>query len=95
MFALAGFAEGIAALLTLLLDLYMVAIVIYALMSWFSPDPYNLFVRFIANVCEPVLGTIRSFLPRGWGVDISPMIAIVMIYLTKRLIAESLLQLGH
>jgi uncharacterized protein YggT (Ycf19 family) len=42
-----------------------------------------------------MLGVIRGFLPRGLGIDISPLIAIGIIYLTKRVIAESLLQVGR
>jgi len=95
MFAVGNLLEGMGGLLALLLDLYMLAILIYALMSWFSPNPYNPFVRFITNVSEPMLGVIRSFLPRGLGLDISPLIAIAIIYLTKKVIAESLLQWGH
>ena len=95
MFVFGNLLEGVGSLLILLLNLYMLAIVVYALMSWISPNPYNPFVRFITNVSEPILGLIRSFLPRGFGLDLSPLIAIAIIYLTKKVIAESLLQLGR
>lgn len=83
--------HGIADLLILLLNLYTIAIVIHALMSWVSPNPYNPFVRFITNICEPTLSVIRNVLPGGLGVDISPIIAIFIIYLTKRVIANMLM----
>ena len=95
MFVVASLVEGLGALLTVLLNLYMLAILIYALMSWFSPSPYNPFVRFITNVCEPTLGVIRNVLPRNIGIDISPIVAIAIIYLTKKVIADSLIQLAH
>jgi len=91
---LGSVSQGLGALLTGALNLYMLAIVIYALMSWVSPDPYNPFVRFITSLCEPMLNAIRAFVPESLGVDISPMIAIVMIYLTKRVVAQALMQTG-
>lgn len=95
MFVFGNLLEGVGSLMILVLNLYMLAIVLYALMSWISPSPYNPFVRFITNVSEPILGVIRSFLPRGLGIDVSPLIAIAIIYLTKKVIAESLLQVGR
>jgi YggT family protein len=95
MFVLGNLVEGLGALLNVLLNLYMLAVVIYALMSWVEPNPYNPFVRFLANVCEPALGVVRSVLPRGMGIDISPIVVIAIIYLTKKVIADSLLQMGH
>ncbi len=94
MFVLGNLIEGLGVLMSVLLNLYMIAIVIYALMSWFEPSPYNPFVRFVTSVCEPTLSALRSFLPRGLGVDISPLVAIAIIYLTRRVVAESLVQLG-
>jgi YggT family protein len=95
MFVLGNLLEGVGSLLILVLNLYMLAIFIYAVMSWVSPNPYNPFVRFVTNVSEPVLGVIRGFLPRGLGVDLSPLIAIGIIYLTRKVVAESLLQMGR
>lgn len=95
MFVLGNLLEGLGGLLSVLLNLYMLAILVYAMMSWFSPSPYNAFVRFITNLCEPPLSVIRNALPRSIGVDISPVVAIAIIYLTKKVIAESLLRLGH
>jgi YggT family protein len=95
MFALGNLIEGLGALLNVLLNLYMLAIVVYALMSWVEPNPYNPVVRFLTNLCEPALGVVRNILPRGLGVDISPIVVIAIIYLTKRVIADSLLQMGH
>jgi YggT family protein len=83
--------SGIGGLLILLLNLYTVAIIAYALMSWVSPSPYNPVVRFMTNICEPTLSVIRNFIPRGLGVDISPIVAILIIYLTKRIVANLLM----
>jgi YggT family protein len=95
MFVLGNLIEGLGVLLNVLLNLYMLAIVVYALMSWIEPNPYNPVVRFLTNLCEPALGVVRNILPRGLGIDISPIVVIAIIYLTKRVIADSLLQMGH
>ncbi len=95
MFVLGNLLEGLGGLLSVLLNLYMLAILVYAMMSWFSPSSYNPLVRFVTNLCEPTLSVIRNVLPRGIGVDISPVVAIAIIYLTRKVIAESLLLLGQ
>jgi len=64
----------------MLLWAYMWVIIIRALLSWVSPDPYNPIVRFFYQVTEPVLRPIRRRLPL-WqmGVDLSPIIVILII----------------
>ena len=91
MLGLGELTAGLGSLLILALNLYMLAIIIYALMSWVSPDPYNPFVKFITNVCEPTLSVVRNVLPEGLGIDISPLVVILMIYLTKRIVVQTLM----
>ena len=67
------------------LDLYMIAIIIRAIVSWFSPDPYNQIYQFLIKLTEPVLGRIRRFLPNS-TIDFSPFIAILLISVLSSLI---------
>ena len=63
MFILSNFIMAVAKVLGIVLNLYMWLIVIRAVVSWFSPDPYNQIYIFLVRVTEPVLGYIRRFLP--------------------------------
>jgi len=61
-----------------LLNLYSIIILIRAVISWFSPNPYNPLYHLLIRLTEPVLGRIRRLLPAS-GIDFSPFIALVLI----------------
>ncbi|HHE37116.1 MAG TPA: YggT family protein [Candidatus Cloacimonetes bacterium] len=60
------------------LDIYMILIILRAILSWFSPDPYNPLYQLLIRITEPVLGRIRKLVPTP-GIDFSPFIAIILI----------------
>jgi YggT family protein len=67
-----------------ILDIYMWIVIISALISWVSPDPYNPIVRFLHAVTEPALRPIRRIIGLRLGiVDISPMVVILAIIFVK------------
>jgi len=57
-----------------------IAIIIRALLSWFpNIDPRNPLVEFIIAITEPILAPIRSVMPRIGMIDLTPMIAIILL----------------
>ncbi|HLC40376.1 MAG TPA: YggT family protein [Methylomirabilota bacterium] len=75
-----------------ILNLYTWIIIAAALITWVSPDPYNPIVRFLGQVTEPVLRPIRRLIPTyKTGIDLSPLIAIILIQFIERVILPSLL----
>jgi len=70
------------------IDIYTIVIVIRAVISWFSPDPYNPLYQFLIRITEPVLGRIRKILP-GMGIDFSPFIVIILLNLLRSFIIGS------
>ncbi|OQX70613.1 MAG: hypothetical protein B6D62_04190 [Candidatus Cloacimonas sp. 4484_275] len=68
-----------------LLNVYSVLIILRAVISWFSPDPYNPLYHLLIRLTEPVLGRIRRLLPTS-GIDFSPFIALILIELIANLI---------
>jgi YggT family protein len=91
-----NFAFGIATILDGLLWLYLWIIIISALLSWVSPDPYNPIVRFLRAVTEPVLHQVRRRMPFVFaaGIDFSPLVVIVAIRLVQWVVVNSLLELA-
>jgi len=90
-----NFILAIAQLLDLVLQAYMFVIVARALISWVSPDPFNPIVRFLYRATEPVLRPIRRRLPMMQiGLDLSPMIVLLVIYFLRIFLVESLRDLG-
>ncbi|MEK6693121.1 MAG: YggT family protein [Nitrospirota bacterium] len=96
MFILSNLIKALATILDLALTIYMWIIVIAALISWVNPDPYNPIVRFLYRATEPVLRRIRRMIPVGGiGVDISPMIAILIILFLQYFIVPTLVELAY
>lgn len=75
-------------LLLLLLNLYAWVIIARALASWFTHDLRNPIVRLLHEVTEPVLRPLRQIVDprRLGGLDISPILAIVLIQILKYLV---------
>lgn len=94
MFVFANLLEAVAKILEIGLNIYFWIIVVRALISWVNPDPYNPIVRFLYQVTEPVLGRIRSILPYIGGIDISPLIAILIIIFFQRFVITTLLDVA-
>ena len=49
MFVISNFLAALASVLNMLLSAYMWIIIIRALISWVSPDPYNPIVQFLRS----------------------------------------------
>lgn len=80
--------------LLLILDLYTYVIIAVAILSWLIAfnviNIHNDLVRAIWNalnaLTEPLLRPIRRMLPNLGGLDISPIILLLIIFFIERLI---------
>lgn len=66
----------------------ILAIIIFAraIVSWFAVSPYSPAVRFLNSITEPILRPLRRVVPRFGAVDITPMVAIIILLLIGRLV---------
>jgi YggT family protein len=90
MFIFGNLFQAVAYILDTILTIYMWIIIISALISWVNPDPYNPIVRFLYSVTDPVLRPIRRRIGMTMGIDISPMIVILIIMFIKYFVIASL-----
>jgi YggT family protein len=96
MFVFNNLILAVATVIDIGLTIYMWIIIIRALISWVSPNPYNPIVQFLYRATEPVLWRVRRLLPiRGIGIDFSPIIVILAIYFLKLFLVQTLVQLAH
>ncbi len=72
-------------LLASLLKIYGCLIIVRAIISWVNPNPYNPLVRLIRGLTDPVLEPIRRALPDMGGLDLSPFVAILIIWVLMSL----------
>ena len=78
----------------LVLNLYIYVVIAAAILSWLVAfnvvNPRNQFVAmvgdFLYRITEPVLRPIRNALPNLGGIDISPIILILIIMFIERVI---------
>jgi YggT family protein len=84
--------------INLVINLYIWIIIAGAIMSWLIAfnviNPYNQFVRSVwmglNALTEPLLRPIRRFLPDLGGIDISPMVLILICWFIQIVILPNL-----
>ncbi|SEM45788.1 YggT family protein [Mesobacillus persicus] len=72
-----------------LVQLYQWALIIYIFMSWFPNARESAIGQFLSRICEPYLEPFRKFIPPLGMIDISPIVA----FLVLRFAASGLQQL--
>src|SRR5262245_39357159 len=79
--------------ITVVYYVYLLCIIAYILTSWI-PLPYNVWLnrvqRFLYDVVDPYLRLFRRVIPQlsvaGLGLDLSPIIAILVLTIVYRLV---------
>ncbi len=71
--------DSIGGVLAAAIRLLILAIFFRAILSWFVRDPYNPIVRVLDSITEPILQPLRPILPRMGMMDLSPLVAIVVL----------------
>ena len=95
MFVAGNFLDAVARMLDIGLTAYYWIIIVRAVISWVNPDPWNPIVQFLQRVTEPVLAPIRRILPTWrWGIDISPLVAILALIFIQQFLVGSLRDLA-
>jgi YggT family protein len=94
MFVFRNVLLGTATVLDYVLWLYMWIIIARALISWVNPDPWNPIVQFLDRATEPVLAPIRRWMGWRMGIDLSPIIAILIVTFLQFAVVQSLKDLA-
>lgn len=89
------FVTSVAELLNLLLNIFLIAILVQVVMSWVSPNTYNPATVLLHRLTEPVLAPARRIIPPISGIDLSPLVVLVVFQLIKFLLIAPLVDLGH
>lgn len=63
----------------LVFTLLTIAIIARALLSWFNMDPRSSLIQMLNAVTEPILEPIRRVMPRLGMLDLSPLVAILLL----------------
>ncbi len=64
-------------------DIYSWALIIYILMSWFPNARETGIGSFLARICEPFLEPFRRIIPPLGMIDLSPLVAILVLNMAR------------
>ncbi|MDE2846211.1 MAG: YggT family protein [Gemmatimonadota bacterium] len=81
--------ESIVYVIDFIFDVLFIVILVRAVLSFFNPDTGNALFQILILFSDPILAPIRRILPSTYGIDFSPLIAILIL----RFIQVSLLPL--
>ena len=85
---------AIGELLELLLNVYLFAIIIRAVLSWVQPG-YNPVTGLIYSITDPVLRPAQRIIPPMGGLDLSPLVVILGLQVLKMLVLPPIQQLAR
>jgi YggT family protein len=84
---------GIAELLDFLLLTWIVVVFVWSLLSMLSTDRYHPVARFVTALAEPLVRPLRGRMTLG-GLDFSPTVVLIGLFLARILVAQPLQDLG-
>jgi YggT family protein len=74
----------------LFLKIFFFALIISVILSWVAPGSHNPGAELVNQICEPALAPFRKILPNLGGLDISPILAFMVLKLIDMLVINNL-----
>lgn len=73
--------SALSQLILFILRVFQLILLARVLLTWFpNVDRNNPIIRLIHDVTEPVLRPIRDMLPPSGGIDFSPLVVFLVLY---------------
>ena len=89
----------VATVVSILIQVYEFLLLIRVLLSWINVDPYrpvidHPVVDILQRITDPVLAPLRRLIPPiGGAVDISPVVALIILEVLRRILVSVLVGL--
>lgn len=77
-------------MLGLVLNVYLWGIIIVAIASWIAPNSYNPALILLNQILEPAVRPIRNRMPDLGGLDLSPLVVLLLIQVMDILVVHPL-----
>ena len=90
-----NFIHAVAVLLSYVLTIYIWIIIIRVLISWVNPDPFNPIVQILHRLTDPALEPVRRRLPDFGGLDVSPIVVLLVIFFLQNFLVTSLMDMAR
>ena len=79
-----------AGLINLLFNILSLAIIARALLSFVDPGMRSSAGKFLFDVTEPILAPIRRVIPSTGMIDLSPLIALVLLRVLQQVVVNAI-----
>jgi YggT family protein len=79
---------ALVALLDTTLLVFLVAVFLYVILSWVAPDGYSPAGRLLGTLVEPLLRPFRRALPPLGGLDLSPLVVILLLSVLRMVLTD-------
>lgn len=76
----------------LFLKVFFFAMILMVIVSWVAPNSHNPAAELANQLCEPMLAPLRRIIPTMGGLDLSPIVAFVLIQLISTYVVGYLAQ---
>jgi len=76
----------LATLISLVIDVFMFAIIVEVIISWMNPGSYNPVSSLLHSLTSPLLRPIRHLIPPIAGIDLAPLFAIIGLQVLRMFI---------
>ncbi len=87
---LAALGWALPGLVSLIISLFLFAVLIRVILSWVNPDPYNPAVMLLSDVTDPIMRPAQRLIPPMSGIDLSPMVVMIGLVLLEMLLLPPL-----
>jgi YggT family protein len=74
---------SIADLVSLLLNIFIFAVIVRGLLSWLNPGQYDSATAILISLTEPLLSVCRKAMPDFGSVDLSPLAVLLFLQLAR------------
>jgi YggT family protein len=76
----------VVTLISLLIDVFMFAVIVEVIISWMNPGSYNPVSSLLHSLTSPLLRPIRHLVPPIAGIDLAPLFAIIGLQVLRMLV---------
>ncbi len=81
--------ETVVNLIVVIIQILTFAILARSILTWFPMNPNNPVITVLWHITEPILSPLRRIIPRVGMIDITPMVAIILLYVISAVLARS------
>jgi len=96
MFVMGNLLTALASLLAGVINLWSFVIIVAAILSWLPIDPYHPAAVVLRRISDILCDPIRKIVPmHSLGIDLSPLLALLLLQFTNQFVVASLRGLGE